>query len=251
MNDDGPRTSTLSGRISYLSDAPIDRGRVHGSERFILTRGADGRMIQRAHCRIDDSPFVERDSVLAVDADLRPTDSTVRIETGGSFTGTGWYHFSSEQAECRAFTAREGIIDYQIPIPAGPFPFCSHAVIGDAWMLAAVAPRQDGERRTVQLLTSTLNKQGATGPGLATKDYGVEYVGKSTVETPAGSFSVIHLRSGEVLGTGPQALAEAEFQYEIWVTDDQYKLGVLSMYRGRKKYELQALDRSEEYVSGK
>ena len=83
-----PRT-TLVGRIDYLSDRPADAGRIHGRERFTITRMADGRMVQRAHCRIADPPDVERDSMLAVDADLRPTDALVRIETGGRFTGTG------------------------------------------------------------------------------------------------------------------------------------------------------------------
>ena len=239
-----PPRRTLMGRINYLSDEPHDRGRVHGAERFIVTRSEDGRMIQRAHCRIDDPPFVERDSTFAVDAELRPTDATVRIETGGAFQGTGWYRFSADHAECTAFTAMKGPAQYRIDAPTGPFPFCSHAIIGDAWMLAAVAPSCDGEHRAIELLTSTLNKQGATGPGLATLAYGVERVGKTSVDVAGGSFDCIHLRSGEV--SEPGALADAPFNYEIWVTDDEFRLGVLSMYRGRRRYELVELHCSED-----
>ena len=198
-------------------------------------------MVQRAHCRINDPPHVERDSVLAVDSALRPLDSYVRIETGGAFTGVAWYWFSDREAECQVFSRSEGRTTFRQTVGSGPFAFCSHAVIGDAWMLAAVAPREDGERRAVTLLTSTLNKQGATGPGLATKAYGVERVGAETVAVPAGRFKVVHLRSGEV--SSPDALYDASFSYEIWVTEDDFRLGVLSMYRGKASYQLAELKR--------
>ena len=241
MDPDSGRT-TLIGQLDYLSDRHDDRGRRHGCERFTLTRAAGGHMVQRAHCRIDDPPHVERDSVLAVDATLRPLDAYVRIQTGGAFTGAGWYWFSDREAQCEVFSRGDGRTRYSQSIGSGPFAFCSHAVIGDAWMLAAVAPAADGCRRAVTLLTSTLNKQGATGPGLATKAYGVERVGAETIEVPAGRFDTVHLRSGAV--GSHQQLAAADFSYEIWVTDDEYRLGVLSMYRGKARYQLRELDRS-------
>jgi hypothetical protein len=236
--------TTLTGRISYISDKDSDRGREHGSERFTITRRADNHMVQRAHCRITDPPHVERDSVLAVDGAMRPTDSYVRIETQGSFTGVAWYRFSENRAECEAFTRDGGRQHYQETVESEPFPFCSHALVGDAWMLACVAPLKDGQRRAIRLLTSTLNKQGATGPALATKAYGVERVGLETIVVPAGTFSTLHLRSGEV--ETPQQLASADFSYDIWVTDDEYRLAVLSMYKGKARYQLTELSRSND-----
>ena len=209
-----------------------------------MTRTADGRMVQRAHCRITDPPNVERDSVFAVDSSLRPTDAFVRIETGGSFTGVGWYRFSDTDAECEVFTQEEGRAHYREKVGAGPLSFCSHAIIGDAWMLATAAPAEDGQRAAVTLLTSTLNKQGATGPALATIAYGVERVGTEEVCVPAGSFVATHLRSGRV--ESPELLNSAPFSYEIWVTEDPYRLGVLSTYRGKARYELAELD-SHDY----
>ena len=91
---------------------------------------------------------------------------------------------------------------------------------------------------------STLNKQGATGPALATKAYGVERVGLETIVVPAGTFSTLHLRSGEV--ETPQQLASADFSYDIWVTDDEYRLAVLSMYKGKARYQLTELSRSND-----
>lgn len=234
--------TTLTGRISYISDKDADRGREHGSERFTITRRADNHMVQRAHCRIVDAPHVERDSVLAVDATMRPTDAYVRIETQGSFTGLAWYRFSEARAECEAFTREQGRQHYQETVTSEPFPFCCHALVGDAWMLAGVAPGRDGQRQAVRLLTSTLNKQGATGPALATKAYGVERVGLETIVVPAGTFATLHLRSGEV--AAPELLATADFSYDIWVTDDKYRLAVLSMYKGKSRYQLTELRRS-------
>jgi hypothetical protein len=234
-----PRT-TLVGTIDYLSDRPADNGRLHGREHFTITRMADGRMVQRAHCRIIDPPDVERDSLLAVDAGLRPTDAMVRIETGGHFTGTGWYRFSADEAECEALTAANGRRTHRRTIEPGPLSFCSHALVGDAWMIAAGAPDNDGERRPFELLTSTLNKQGASGPTLAAIPYGVERVGPEPIEVPAGRFETIHYRCGRV--DAPALLATADFNYDMWVTADQRRLAVLSMYRGRARYQLTTLD---------
>lgn len=232
----------LTGRIDYASDGAADRGRVHGWERFTMTRMGDGRMVQRAHCRIADPPDVERDSLLAVDDQLRPMDALVRIDTGGRFTGTGWYRFSQHEVECQAFTAADGRVSYRRSVQPGPLSFCSHALVGDAWMIAAAAPQHDGERRTCQLFTSTLNKQGATGPGLAVIPYGVERVGATTLTVPAGTFPVIHYRCGRV--DSPAELATADFDYNIWVSADEFRLAVLSTYPGRARYQLAALERS-------
>ena len=127
---------TRRGRIAYVSDQPDDKGTARGGEEFSITRFDDGRMIQRAHCRITAPPDVERDSVVAVDANLRPVDAYVRIETGGKFTGTGWYVFGSDSILCETQTA-EGLMSYSRDVPRiGPLPFCSHAIAGDAWMIA-------------------------------------------------------------------------------------------------------------------
>ncbi len=238
-NTESHRT-TLVGQLNYVSDQPADAGRLHGYERFTITRMPDGRMVQRANCRITDPPDVERDSLLAVDAALRPTDALVRIETGGRFTGTGWYRFSADTAECQAFTSADGRTAYRRPINPGPLSFCSHALVGDAWMIAAGAPTEDGHRQPCELLTCTLNKQGATGPGLASISYGVERVGSEQITVPAGTFSVVHYRCGRV--ESPELLRAAQFTYDIWVSADEFRLAVLSMYRGKSRYELVALD---------
>jgi hypothetical protein len=238
---------TRRGRIAYVSDQPDDKGTARGGEEFSITRFDDGRMIQRAHCRITAPPGVERDSVVAVDANLRPVDAYVRIETGGKFTGTGWYVFGSDSILCETQTA-EGLMSYSRDVPRiGPLPFCSHAIAGDAWMIAAAAPDQDGTRSLTTLYTSTLNKQGATGPELATLPFGIARIGQESVTVTAGTFDTVRCTCGEVPeGT---ALDEADFRYNIWITDDSFRMAVLSTYPGQTRFEL--IDFSEDGGSPK
>jgi len=38
------------------------------------------------------------------------------------------------------------------------------------------------------------------------------------------------------------ALEDADFQYNIWITDDVFKMAVLSMYPGKTRFELVDLE---------
>ncbi len=231
-----PMRPMRQGRIAYVSDQEDNRDLMRGSEQFSMTQFADGRLVQRAQCRIDVAPDVERDSVLTVDSTLRPMDAFVRIETGGQFTGTGWYTFTDTLGTCEAFTALDGRVTYRQPLPPGPFPFCTHSIVGDAWMIAAKAPWTNDTRIQTTLYTVTLNKQGATGPALAVKPFGIGRVGPETITVPAGTFETVRYTCGEVPdGT---TLEDADFRYNIWVTDDDFRMAVLSMYPGRTRFQL-------------
>ena len=229
----------LTGRIDYLYDTPEQRGTKLGEETFSMTRFEDGRLTQRAFCRIARPGLdVERDSVMAVDADWQPTDAYVRIETEGQFTGSARYAFTPSHALCTAETSGEGQVIYQREMN-GPFSFCCHALIGDAWMIAAGDPGQDGSRGHWDLLTSTLNKSGASGPSLAYIPYGIERVGRESITVAAGAFETIHYRCGRTDGVA--TIADAPFDYHIWVTDDDFRLCVRSAYPGASVYELAEL----------
>ena len=229
----------VTGRIDYMFDTPELQGTKLGQETFSITRFADGRVIQRALCRINrPSLDVERDSVMAVNANWQPTEAFVRIETGGLFTGSAWYTFSATQAECAAETVIEGRNNYRQSLD-GPFSFCCHALVGDAWMIAAGDPGHDGKRDRWDLLTSTLNKSGASGPALAHIPYGIERVGRETLTISAGTFETIHYRCGRT--DSAATIADAPFDYHIWVSDDPYRICVRSAYPGASKYELAEL----------
>jgi hypothetical protein len=235
-----PERPRRRGVFVYKSDQPGNEDYMRGGERFSMTLFPDGRLVQRANCHIAVDPDVERDSVLTVDKTLRPIEAYVRIETGGQFTGSAWYHFNDSHGTCEAFTAQDGRVSYTENVPPGPFCFCSHAIVGDAWMIAAMAGTADNTRTETPLYTVTLNKQGATGPALATKPFGVERVGPETIKVPAGAFETVRYRCGAVPdGT---ALEDSDFQYNIWITDDVFKMAVLSMYPGKTRFELVDLE---------
>lgn len=235
-----PERPRRRGVFVYKSDQPGNEDYMRGGERFSMTLFPDGRLVQRANCLIAVDPDVERDSVLTVDKALRPIEAYVRIETGGQFTGSAWYYFNDSHGTCEAFTAQDGRVSYTESVPPGPFCFCSHAIVGDAWMIAAMAGTADKTRTETPLYTVTLNKQGATGPALATKPFGVERVGPETIKVPAGTFETVRYRCGAVPdGT---ALEDADFQYNIWITDDVFKMAVLSMYPGKTRFELVDLE---------
>ena len=227
-----------TGRVAYMYDTPEQKGVHLGFEDFSMTRFADGRRVQRASCRIARPGLdVERDSVMAVDGGWRPLDATVRIETGGAFTGSAWYAFSRDEAECVALTAGEGRISYRQSLTE-KFSFCCHALVGDAWMIAAGDPGTDGTRGHWDLWTSTLNKSGASGPALAYIPYGIERVGRETITVAAGTFDTVHYRCGRTDGVAD--IADAPFAYHMWVSDDAWRVCVRSAYPGASVYELES-----------
>jgi len=227
------------GVFTYKSDQPGNEDLMRGGERFSMTLFPDGRLVQRANCHIAVDPDIERDSVLSVDSKLRPVDAFVRIETGGQFTGTGWYHFTETEGTCEAYTALDGRITYTQHVPLGPFCFCTHSIVGDAWMIAAKAPTTDYTRVETTLYTVTLNKQGATGPALITKPFALERVKAETVTVPAGTFDSVRYRCAAIPKNSE--LEETDFQYNIWITDDLFRMAVLSMYPGKTRFELTEL----------
>ena len=106
-------------------------------------------------------------------------------------------------------------------------------------MIAAGDPGHDGKRDRWDLLTSTLNKSGASGPALAHIPYGIERVGRETLTISAGTFETIHYRCGRTYSAA--TIADAPFDYHIWVSDDPYRICVRSAYPGASKYELAEL----------
>ncbi len=229
--------STTKGRIAYLSDKPADFGRERGWEDFTISRFADGTITQRASCVIADPPHVVRDVVQTCDSTMRPLDCFVRVRTAGRFTGTGWFRWNEQEAECESFTDAEGRVHERDSLQPGPVAFCNHAIIGDAWMSAAY-PLTQGVGATIiqNMYTPSRNKQGATGPTLNRAVLGLIWQGSETISVKAGTFETNKFRLGTI-ASGDQLIPD-DLKYEMWVLKDGSCVPALTMYRGDRRYEL-------------
>lgn len=223
------------GAIAYLSDEADDRGRARGHELFSVSAHADGTKTLRASCVIDDPPHIVRDVVQTVDAAMRPRECFVQLRVGGAFAGSGWFAWRDGWAGCEADTATEGRVSQRMACADGPRGFCNHAIVGDAWMAANHPRRRAGDSFTLaQMFTPSLNKQGSTGPLLARTALDIVYRGTERVTVPAGTFTTLSFRFTGAEADGNSTAPE----YEMWTTDDGCYSPVLSMYRGRRRYEL-------------
>lgn len=238
MNQTKPiLTRTTTCRIAYLSDRPDDHGRARGFEDFSVTRFSDGSQTLRAHCVINDPPHVVREVVQTVDANMSPLDCFVRVRTADAFTGTGWFRWANNTAECESFTAAHGRQSQSTPYAPGPTVFCNHAIVGDAWMTAGY-PLAQGPGMTVihNMFSASAHTQGATGPSLNQLLLGVMLVGTATITVTAGTFETRHFRVGTLAREAD--LSPEKLTYETWVLTDGSHIPALSMYRGERRYEL-------------
>ncbi|WBH17997.1 DUF3108 domain-containing protein [Sphingomonas radiodurans] len=199
-----------------------------GSERWSMTRGADGLRVLTAHCEMAlRADVVVRDSVLSVDAAFQPCEAYVRIMNQGRLTGSGWFRFDREYAEYEGFTAAEGRLSQRIAIQRPLRGFGVHAVQSDGW-LGAAFPFDQGAGHVKfwgQNLMHSLHHLGASGPFLATTKSGLEYVGLETVTVPAGTFECRRIRLRGTTNDHPP--------YDMWLSTDGdhlYVKGVVGGY---------------------
>ena len=234
--------TTVSGQIAYVSDQPHDMGRRRGVEDFSITTFADGTKTLRALSVIEDPPHVVREVVQTVDATMRPLDCFVRVRTAGAFTGSGWFRWSDDSAECENYTAAEGRAHERKACAPGPVVFCNHAIVGDAWMTAAF-PFDQGQGLAVidNFFTASANKQGATGPSLNRLMLGLMWQGVETITVGAGEFKTNKFRLNSLARR--EDLTPENLGYEIWVLIDGSYTPALSMYRGERRYELMSYAR--------
>ncbi len=232
------------GRIAYVSDKPEDRGRRRGYDLFTVSRGDDGTLIQRALSVIEDAPHVVRDVVQTCDANLRPRDAFVRIQTGKTAPyagGSAWFRFGDDAVTCEGENTADGRFSLRHELRDGPVSFCNHSIVGDAWMMAPYPVAQGaGDFVVHNFMLPTLNKQGATGPTLASATHVLRFLGRERITVPAGTFDCLHFRtSSGPVGTD---FSEAKFAYDMWCTDDGLYTAVLSGYLGERRYELVELN---------
>lgn len=233
---------TLRGKILYTSRKPERMGAERGRESFIITVHGDGKRTLRACCEIDDPPTVLRDVVLSVDADYYPLDCFTRLTIDDKFEGSGWMRFTESRAETEAFSARDGRISQRFELARRVRWLASHPIAGDG-MGFAIFDRTRGPGKTFfpDMMVTSPDHRGATGPLLFKLGFGLEYLGDEEVAVPAGTFDAHHFRYVDTAGQLP----EEHPQYDVWCTADEdfvFLRGAVGGYM-QTFYELVELER--------
>ena len=211
----GVRRSII-GNMQYTSMQAHRPGAERGRESFRMDVHRDGSRVLSAHSEIDDAPAVVRDIDLRLDPDNKPRDCFVRIAVGGQFRGAGWFCFDGLQASCESSTTVEGRISQRFDLDRPLAAFGNHAMVSDAYA-TSLYDRSRGPGRQVirQMLLSSPDHRGATGPMIFPVDLTVEYVGETEVDVIAGRFNAFHFR---FVDTRPAP--EGHPDLDMWMTAD-------------------------------
>ena len=236
---------TLRGKILYTSNKPERLGQERGRESFIITAHTDGRRSLRALCEIDDPPTVLRDVVLSVDEDYYPLDCFTRLTLDDKFEGSGWMRLTHDSAETEAFNVNDGRISQRFELEQRVRWLASHPISSDG-MGFAIYDRSRGAGRMFfpNMMVTSTDHRGASGPLLFQLGFGIEYVGDETITVPAGTFDAHHFRYVDTAGQLPEEHPE----YNVWCTaDDDYIFlrGAVGGYM-QTFYELVELERQEK-----
>ncbi len=238
---------SLHGTIAYTSAKPERLGQVRGREFFSFTDQADGVRVVHAHCEIDDAPKVTRDVVLALDPEWYPLDCSVRLTVGGRFEGTGLMCFSQQGglhvAECDTHNRREGRLQQRMVLAERVRWLGAHPICGDALGLRCYDLAQGpGRQFFPNMMLTSPDHRGATGPMLFELGFGLEFVGPETVSVAAGRFEAWHFRYVDTAGQLP----EEHPLYDVWCTADSdyvFLKGAVGGYM-QTRYELSELRRA-------
>lgn len=233
---------TTRGAIRYTSKKPERMDEERGREYFMITRQPDDVMVMSAHCEIDDAPCVIRDVVSTMRNDASPLDCHVRLSVGDKFEGTGWMRFTDSYAECETYSARDGRITQRIDLRKPSRWLQAHPIVGDALLMKLYDLSQGpGKQRFDDIMLTSPDHRGATGPQLFPVGFSLVYVGDEDVTVEAGTFKARHFQVTDTAGSLP----EEHPPYDVWCTaDDDYiflKAGVGGYMQTH--YELTELNR--------
>jgi hypothetical protein len=235
---------SVRGTIRYTSNKPDRLGQERGREYFMINVHSDGRRTCIAHCEIDDRPSVMRDITYSLDENWYPTDCFVRLAVNDRFMGSGWFRFGPDFAECETWTALEGRVTQRMGTNGRLRSFQNHAIQCDAWHLRLYdRARRRGVQTIEEMLLSSPDHRGATGPLLFRAGLCMDFVGEEKLKVAAGSFDALHFRFVSAPG-----LPVEHPPYDIWCTaDDDYIFlkGVIGGYM-QTYYELVDLVYSKE-----
>lgn len=153
------------------------------------------------------------------------------------------------RATCEGHTRAEGRIHQRLALARRAPAFGAHPIQSDAWLTRLVpdrpsdspAPRQTG------ILLPSVDHRGATGPMLTTHPgVTIQFVGRESVEVPAGRFDALHYRfieASEDEATSQNAPGQHP-PYDLWCTADEHRILLRSIATGymQTQYELASLE---------
>ena len=203
------------GTIAYLSHKPDRLNQERGREYYTLVVHGDGSRTITMHTEIDDRPSVHRDAIYSIDKDWLPLDCMMRLTVGDKFMGTGWMKFYDTWAECETFTATEGRVSQKMETRGRLKTFQNHAIACDSWHFKHYDIAKGGIQRIDQILLSSPDHRGATGPLFYSIGMTLDYVGPEKVTVGAGTFDAYHFQF-----PGTKELPEEHPPYEIYTTAD-------------------------------
>jgi hypothetical protein len=239
---------SIRGTILYTSKKPERMDEERGREYFMINVHADGKRTCIAHCEIDDRPSVMRDITYSLDEQWYPTDCFVRLTVDDKFMGTGWFRFGDDYAECETYTAPDGRVSQRMATNGRLKTFQNHAIACDSWHLRLFnLNKGPGVQAIDEMLLSSPDHRGATGPMLFRIGMGIEYVGEEAIEVEAGRFDALHFRFVSTPG-----LPQEHPPYDVWCSnDDDYillKAGVAGYMQTH--YELIEIVHDDAVVTG-
>lgn len=214
---------TIRGKLKYTSKKPERFNEERGREYFTLTQQPDGTDVLLAHCEIDDLPAVIRDVSQAMDHKTSaPKDCSVRLTVGNRFEGSGWFRFAKNFVECETVNHRDGRITQRIDIEAPIRWMQCHPIVGDGLLMKVYDLSQGpGKQRIDNMMLSSPDHRGATGPMLFPIGFSIVFVGEEEITVEAGTFKARHFQVTDTAGELP----EEHPPYNVWVTaDDDYIL---------------------------
>lgn len=234
---------SVRGTIRYTSKKPDRMDQERGREYFMINVHSDGKRTCIAHSEIDDRPSVMRDITYSIDEDWYPMDCFVRLTVDDRFMGTGWFRFGPDFAECETNTSLDGRVSQRMETNGRLRTFQNHAIVCDAWHMRLFDRSKGPEVQSIdEMLLSSPDHRGATGPMLFRIGFGCEYVGEEHIEVEAGEFDALHYRFVSSPG-----LPEVHPPYDIWTTADDdfiFLKGDIGGYM-QTYYELVELKHSE------
>lgn len=238
-------TKRFRGKIRYTSTKPERNNEVRGREDFFVTEQDDGTLVLHSHSEIDDAPAVLRDTLIAWNGNTgKPYQCTVRLTVGGEYVGCGWMNFTDTQAECQTASGKFGRISQKIALQHSVDWLVAHQIIGDGMLTALYKELKPGKINYKNMMLTSPDHRGATGPELFALSFSIRFVKKEVVKVEAGKFEALHF---QIEDTGAGGLPEEHPPYDMWVTDDRYRFYLKGGVGGYMQtwYELTELEKEE------